>query len=200
MLCASRLRPIHSLSRTMMRAIVVEEAGGADALCLKDVPRPSAGGTAPLGPEEVLVANAYAGVNFIDTYQRSGLYPIKMPAVLGREGAGVVTAVGEAVSEVRPGQKVAYLSPGAYAEETRVAAKHVAVLPESVSLEEGGAALLQGMTAAYLTHYSYRVSKGDCVLIPVSATTGMARASLIQPHCRRPLGGPAGSSARWRMH
>ena len=128
-----------------MRAVVAERAGAPDVLVARDVdvPEPGAG--------QVRVRVAAAGVNFIDTYQRSGAYAMAWPAVLGLEGAGTVDAVGEDVDGVTVGDRVAWAQwPGSYAEQVVVAAPALVPVPDDVPLEVAAALLLQGLTAHYL--------------------------------------------------
>lgn len=147
-----------------MKAIRVHEHGGVDALSLDEVPRP-----AP-GPGEVLVRLAATGVNFIDTYHRSGHYRAELPITLGTEGAGEVVAVGDGVSDVSVGQHVASTNfAGAYAEFAIARAERVVPIPHGVADETAAAALLQGMTAHYLLHDSYPVKVGDTVLVHAAA-------------------------------
>src|SRR5207302_11200032 len=125
-----------------MEAIRVHAPGGSDALRYEDVPRPTP------GPGQVLVKIEAAGVNFIDVYQRTGLYKVPLPFTLGQEAAGGVAAVGPGVSEPKVGDRVAYTSIlGAYAEYAVVPADRVVALPEGVSAKQGVAAMPQGLTA-----------------------------------------------------
>jgi NADPH2:quinone reductase len=125
----------------------------------------------PPGPGEVQVRHAAVGVNFIDTYHRTGLYPIKLPAVLGSEAAGVVDAVGEGVTTFAKGDRVAYgTGPmGAYAEARNMPAAHVVALPAGVDDRTAAAAMLKGMTAQYLLRRTYAVQKGDTILVHAAA-------------------------------
>jgi NADPH2:quinone reductase len=148
----------------MTKAIRVHETGGPDVLTWEDVdvPAPGAG--------EALVRQTAAGLNFIDTYQRSGLYPIALPAIMGNEGAGVVEAVGDGVTEVKPGDRVAYHSaPGAYAEQRIVPAWLLAKLPDEISDEQGASIMLKGGTAQYLLRQIYDVQAGDTIVIHAAA-------------------------------
>jgi NADPH2:quinone reductase len=147
-----------------MLAIRVHTAGGPDALRVDDVPVPiPAAGNA-------VVKLAAAGVNFIDTYQRSGLYAIPLPATLGQEGAGVVTAVADDVSDVRVGDRVAYQGVlGAYAEYAAVPADQLVPVPDGVTLEQAAALMLQGMTAHYLATSTYPLADGDVCLVHAAA-------------------------------
>jgi len=145
----------------MNRAIRIHEHGGPEVLHLEQVelPEPGAG--------EALVRHAAVGINFIDTYHRSGLYPLPaLPAGLGVEAAGEVEAVGPGVSEVQVGQRVAYAArpPGAYAERRIIAAHRLVPLPDSISDRTAAAAMLKGMTVEYLVRRTFRVRAGQTVL------------------------------------
>jgi NADPH2:quinone reductase len=147
-----------------MLAIRAREAGGPEVLEPVDVETPTA------GPGQVLVHNAAIGLNYIDTYQRSGLYPIRFPAVLGQEAAGVVEAVGEDVTRFKVGDRVAYSGQlGAYAEYQVVAAERAVALPDAVSFETAAASLLKGMTAEFLVLRCYPVRAGQTVLVHAAA-------------------------------
>jgi len=147
-----------------MKAIRVHAPGGSDALRYEDVPRPTP------GPGQVLVKIEAAGVNFIDVYQRTGLYKVPVPFTLGQEAAGGVAAVGPGVSEPKVGDRVAYTSIlGAYAEYAVVPAERVVVLPDGVSTKQGAAAMLQGMTAHYLATTTYPLKPGDACLVHAAA-------------------------------
>lgn len=149
----------------MPKAIVLEEFGGPEVMQWRDVPsrEPAEG--------EILIRHTAVGLNFIDTYQRSGLYPIELPSGLGMEGAGEVVAVGPGVSYVIPGNRVAYTSmpPGSYAEERIYPADKVVKLPDGVADDIAAAAMLKGLTAWYLLHRSYAVQAGDWVLLYAAA-------------------------------
>ncbi|ORZ36168.1 NADPH:quinone reductase [Catenaria anguillulae PL171] len=150
-----------------MKAIQVAKTGGLDVLTVSSaVSRPTA---ASLAPGQVLVRNAFSGVNFIDTYHRTGLYTLPLPFIPGREGAGVVEAVAPDVQHVAVGDRVAWLGPGSYAQYTAVNGIHVAKLPAGVSEETGAAALLQGLTALSLVNLAYKVQVGDTVLVHAAA-------------------------------
>lgn len=150
-----------------MKAIRATRAGDASVLKLDDnVPQPKP------GPGEALVRVHVAGVNFADIYYRSGTArtPIPFPFTPGIEGAGTVEAIGEGVSEVKAGDRVAYASGlGSYAEYHVVKAMLLAPLPKELSFEDGGAAILQGMTAHYLVHEFYPVKRGSTVLVHAAA-------------------------------
>jgi NADPH:quinone reductase len=147
-----------------MRAIRVHQYGGPEAMVVDelDTPEPAAG--------QAVVEVAAAGVNFIDTYQRSGAYKGALPLGLGLEGAGTVRAVGAGVSDVKEGDRVAWNGvPGSYATEAAVPADKLVPLPEKLSFEDGAAAMLQGMTAHYLTHSTYPLKSGDTCLVHAAA-------------------------------
>lgn len=147
-----------------MKAVRVNEYGGPTVLQLQEVeaPQPAAG--------QALVRLVNAGLNFIDIYQRRGTYGRKLPFTPGLEGAGVVEAVGEGVTNVKPGDRVAYTGqPGAYAEASVVEAASLIPLPDGFSFEQGAAFPLQGMTAHYLIHEFRLPRAGDVVLIHAAA-------------------------------
>jgi NADPH:quinone reductase len=147
-----------------MKAIQIAQTGGPEVLRLADVPDPSP------GPGQVLVRLSAIGINFVDTYHRGGLYPRAVPFVPGGEGAGEVVAVGDGVSGVAAGDRVASTDlAGAYAELAVVAADRLVPLPAGVPDEVAAAVLLQGMTAHYLLHDSYPVHAGDPVLVHAAA-------------------------------
>ncbi|MEO7794797.1 MAG: quinone oxidoreductase [Thermoanaerobaculia bacterium] len=148
-----------------MRAIRFHRTGGPEVLQLDEIPVPVP------GPGEVRIALRFAGVNFIDTYFRGGLYdPGPLPARSGKEGAGVVTAVGSGVNSPRIGDQVAFWSAtGSYADEVLLPAAQALPLPEGLSFELGAALPLQGMTAHYLVHGIRPVEPGDTVLIHAAA-------------------------------
>jgi NADPH2:quinone reductase len=146
------------------QAVLVRKTGGPEVLELAEV------GVGAPGPREVLVDVAAAGVNYIDTYQRSGIYPIELPFVLGMEGAGTVAAVGSEVSEFTPGDRVAWQGvPGGYAQRALVPADNAVKVPDDVSDEIAAATLLQGITAHYLVASTYEVKPGDDILVHAAA-------------------------------
>jgi NADPH2:quinone reductase len=147
-----------------MKLIQVTQTGGAEQLRYADAPKPAA------GPKQALVKIAAAGVNFIDVYHRTGLYKLDLPFTPGMEAAGTVEAVGPDVSDIKPGDRVAYaMNRGAYAEYTVVPAATLVKLPDGVSFETGAATMLQGMTAHYLTHSTFPLKSGDTCLIHAAA-------------------------------
>lgn len=149
----------------MPLAIRIHETGGPEVLRLEDieVPAPVAG--------EVQVRHTAIGLNFIDVYDRSGLYPQKsLPAGLGREAAGVVTAIGKKVRGFRVGDRVAYVaSPGAYAELRNVPNAVLVKIPAGVSDEQAAVLMLKGGTACYLLRHTYRVKRGDVIVVHAAA-------------------------------
>ncbi len=148
-----------------MKAVRIEATGGPEVLQVVDIDEPQP------KPDEVRVRHAAIGLNFIETYQRSGLYPIRLPAVLGGEAAGTVEAVGEAVTTLKVGDRVAYASggSGAYAEAGTARANRVAKLPDSVSFETAAAAMLKGMTTEFLVRRCAPVKPGMTVLVQAAA-------------------------------
>jgi NADPH:quinone reductase len=147
-----------------VKAIRVHAPGGPEVLRLEDQPPPVP------GPGQVLVQVEAIGVNFIDVYQRTGLYPLASPFTPGQEAAGHVTALGPGVTVPRVGDRVAYTGVlGAYAELAAVPADRVVTLPATVTAKQGAAAMLQGMTAHYLTTATYRLEPGETCLVHAAA-------------------------------
>lgn len=148
-----------------MKAVRIDAHGGPDVIRVEDVPTPSP------GPGEIRVKNAASGINFIDTYHRTGLYKIPMPSGLGQEGAGVVDAVGDGVSAFKVGDRVGYCSgpTGAYAEQHVIKADRAVRLPESISYDIAAASMLKGMTARYLLRKTFRVERGNAVVVHAAA-------------------------------
>lgn len=147
-----------------MKAMRVYKPGGPDVLVLDEipVPEPKAG--------EARVKIEAIGLNYVDIYQRTGLYPLPVPFTLGMEGAGVVDAVGDGVNEVKKGDRVAYaMVSGSYAQYAIVPAWKLAPLPAGIDVESAAALLLQGMTAHYLAHSTYALKKGDTALVHAAA-------------------------------
>ena len=150
----------------MSKAIRIYETGGPDVMRWEDVD--------PGSPEpgEALVRHEAVGLNFIDVYHRTGVYPLpSLPATLGMEGSGVVEKIGAGVTEVAVGDRVAYagVPPGAYAQVRKIPAHRLVKLPDGISFEQGAAMMLQGMTARYLLRGCYDVKKGDTILIHAAA-------------------------------
>jgi NADPH:quinone reductase len=147
-----------------MRAIRAHQYGGPEVMKLDELPTPKP------GPGQALVRIEAAGVNFIDVYQRSGLYKGELPLRLGLEAGGVVEEVGAGVSTVRVGDRVAWTAiPGSYATHNVVPADRLVTLPAGLDARSGAAAMLQGMTAHYLSHDSYRLKPGDTCLVHAAA-------------------------------
>ena len=150
----------------MTHAIRIHQPGGPEVLTWDEVE------VGAPGPGEVRLEQSAVGLNFIDVYHRTGLYPLAdMPAVIGMEGAGQVEAVGEGVNELKPGDRVAYagLPPGAYAQARLIPAHRLVKLPDGISDQQAAAMMLQGMTVQYLVRRTYRVAKGDSVLFHAAA-------------------------------
>ncbi len=147
-----------------MKAIVVSETGGPEKLRYQDAPEPKP------APGLAVVKIAAAGVNFIDIYHRTGLYKLDLPFVPGGEGAGTVEAVGDGVTEVAPGDRVAWgTARGSYAERAALPAAQLVKIPEGVDLQPAAAAMLQGMTAHYLTHSTFPLNNGHACLVHAAA-------------------------------
>jgi NADPH2:quinone reductase len=149
----------------MARTIIIEAQGGPEELKLvkREVGAP--------GPGEVRLTHRACGLNFIDVYQRSGLYPMKLPAALGMEASGVVDAVGPGVTHLGVGDRVAYaaMPPGAYTEARVMPAAQVCPLPDGISFDEGAAMMLKGLTAQYLFRRTTPIKAGDTVLFHAAA-------------------------------
>jgi NADPH2:quinone reductase len=175
-----------------MKAIRFERTGGPEVMEVADVevPSPKAG--------EILVRHEAVGVNFIDTYHRSGLYPVKLPSGLGMEAAGVVEAVGDGVERFKAGDRVAYASGplGAYSEQHVTSAARAVKLAEGVDTKVAAAALLKGMTAEFLVRRTFPVKAGDTIL--VHAAAGGVGSILVQwaKHLGARVIGTAGSEAK----
>ena len=147
-----------------MRAIRIQQFGGPEAMGLEELPTPKP------GDGQALVRIEAAGVNFIDVYQRTGLYKNPLPYGLGLEGAGVVEAVGGGVTTVRVGDRVAWTGiPGSYATHNVVPADKLVTLPAGVDARAGASAMLQGMTAHYLAHSTYPLKPGDACVVHAAA-------------------------------
>lgn len=148
----------------MAKTIRIHQFGGPEVFNVEDVDLP------PPGEGEVRVRQRAVGLNFIDVYQRQGVYPNPLPLVLGNEAAGDVLAVGPGVTEFAPGDRVAYgTALGAYAEERNVPARLLVHLPEAISYEVGAVMMLKGLTAQYLLRQTYKVVPGDTILVHAAA-------------------------------
>ncbi|CAN5405719.1 quinone oxidoreductase [soil metagenome] len=179
----------------MSRAVLIERSGGPEELKIVDVT------VGEPGPGEIRIRHKAVGLNFIDVYQRTGLYPFPMPLRLGMEASGVVEAVGEGVTHLKVGDRAAYASqpPGSYCEERVMPAKCVCKLPDDISFETGAAMMLKGLTAQYLlrkTQPQGGLKEGDFVLFHAAA----GGVGLIACQWARAMGlqliGTAGSDAK----
>lgn len=178
-----------------MKAVRIHEFGGIDKLKFEECEIPK------LEKDSVLIKNNFSGVNYIDTYHRTGLYPVKLPFILGRDGAGLISELGEGITDFKVGDRVAYSNgSGSYAEFTTANINNVVKLPDSVSFEQGTAAMITGLTTHYLGKFlnikeenklkffiflkvkdSYCVKKGDTVLVHASAgALGQALAQICK--------------------
>jgi len=143
----------------MPKAVRFHKQGGPEVLQYEDIP------VGDPGPGQARVRHTAIGVNFVDTYQRSGLYPAQLPQVAGNEGAGVVEAVGPNVADVKKGDRVAYTGlPGSYCEARVVPADRLVKVPEGITDEQAASMMLKGLTVHYLIHSTYPVKRGDTVL------------------------------------
>ncbi len=149
----------------MARTVIIEAHGGPEMLKLVE----RAAGEP--GPGEVRIRHEVCGLNFIDVYQRSGLYPMTLPHALGMEAAGIIEAVGEGVTHLAPGDRAAYAAqpPGAYAEARVMPAAQICKLPEGIAFETGAAMMLKGLTVQYLFHRTVPLTAGDTVLFHAAA-------------------------------
>ena len=163
----------------MAKAIRFQQTGGPEVLVWEDVPvgRP--------GPGEALLRQTAVGVNFVDIYVRRGLYPVTPPSGLGTEGAGVIEELGPGVSDLKIGDRVAYVGgpQGAYAEERVMPADRLVVLPDGISNVQAAAMMLKGLTVQYLIRQIYKVGSGDIILFHAAA--GGASCPLQQEHHRQ---------------
>ena len=147
------------------RAIRIHEHGGPEVLAWEPVE------VAAPGPGEALIAQTAVGLNFIDVYHRTGLYPVpSLPAIIGNEAAGVVEAVGDGVTEVAPGDRVAYcMNIGSYTERRLIPARALVRIPDGISDRQAAAMMLKGCTARYLLKQTYAVQPGDTILFHAAA-------------------------------
>jgi NADPH2:quinone reductase len=143
----------------MAKAVRFHKQGGPEVMQYEEVP------VGEPGPGQARIRQTAIGVNFLDTYQRSGLYQMQLPMIGGNEAAGVVEALGPGVTDLKPGDRVAYTGlPGAYAEARVIPADRMVKLPQSISDEQAASMMLKGMTVHYLIHTTYPVKKGETVL------------------------------------
>lgn len=179
----------------MTKAIRIHQHGGPETMVWEDVT------VSPPGAGEVLLRHTAIGVNYIDTYHRSGLYPLSLPSILGSEGAGVIEAVGKDVNYFKVGDRVAYGNApiGAYSEKRLIPADRLVPIPASITNEEAASLMLKGLTAQYLLRSTYRIKEGDTVLFHAAA----GGVGLIFGQWAKSLGatviGTAGSADKARL-
>ncbi|NIH88604.1 quinone oxidoreductase family protein [Amycolatopsis granulosa] len=168
----------------MPTAVQIRRTGGPEVLEVAEVE------VGDPGPEELLVDVAAAGVNYIDTYHRSGIYPLDLPATLGQEGAGTVAAAGSDVTGFQVGDRVAWQGVlGGYTQRARVPARSAVRIPDGVSDEVAAAVMLQGVTAHYLVRSTYQVAEGDTILLHAAAGgVGLLLAQLAKARGARVIG------------
>lgn len=149
----------------MSRSVIIEQAGGPEQLKLTETQ------VGDPGPGEIRIRHKACGLNYIDVYQRTGLYPLPLPHALGMEAAGIVEAVGEGVTHLKEGDRAAYAAvpPGAYADARVMPAAQVCPLPDGISFEDAASIMLQGMTVEYLFHRTWPLEKGQTVLFHAAA-------------------------------
>jgi NADPH2:quinone reductase len=178
----------------MARAIRIEQAGGPEVMKLAEVD------VAKPGQGQALVRVEAAGVNFIDIYQRSGLYKVDMPYTLGQEGAGVVEAVGQGVTDLRQGQRVAWTGVlGSYATQALVPAARLVPVPDGVSTKTAAAVMLQGTTAHYLTHDTFALHEGhECLIHAAAGGVGLLFCQMARKLGARVIG-TAGSAEKAQL-
>jgi NADPH2:quinone reductase len=154
----------NSRKSAMIKAVVVHEVGGPNVMHLEEIEMPKP------GPGEALVRNHAVGLNYIDTYFRSGAYPTQLPFIPGSEAAGEVIELGKGVKDIKVGDRVAYWANfGGYAEARAVPARRLIKLPKSISYETGAAMLLKGLTAQYLLRQTHKVKKDETILVHAAA-------------------------------
>jgi len=179
----------------MARTVVIEEFGDANSMKIVDLP------VGDPGPGQVRLRHEACGLNFIDIYQRSGLYPLSLPHALGMEGAGVVEAVGEGVGHLAPGDRAAYAAapPGSYCEARVMNAAQVCRLPDGIDFDTGAAMMLKGLTTQYLFRSAGRLTGGETVLFHAAA----GGVGLIACQWARAMGvrliGTAGTDRKCRL-
>ena len=177
-----------------MKAIRISQVGGPEAMRLEDLPDPKP------GAGEALVGVEASGVNFIDVYHRTGLYKTALPLTLGQEGAGTVLATGDGVSEVRPGDRVAWFGAfGSYATRAVVPAQRLVAVPDGVSTRQAAAVMLQGMTAHYLARSTYALKPGDVCIVQAAAGGVGQLLTQIATRLGATVLGTVGSEAKARL-
>ncbi|HEX2727214.1 MAG TPA: quinone oxidoreductase [Beijerinckiaceae bacterium] len=178
----------------MVKAVVVQRFGGPEVLSYEDVQ------VGDPGPGEVRLRQTAIGVNYIDTYFRTGMYPANVPFILGNEAAGEVVAVGQGVAEFKPGDRVAYVTTlGGYAEERVIPTKPLVKIPDGITDETAAAMMLKGMTAQYLLHRTYRVKPGDTILFHAAAGGVGLIACRWAKHLGATVIGTAGSEEKAKL-
>jgi NADPH:quinone reductase len=178
----------------MAKAVRIHRYGGPEVMTYEDVE------VGDPGPGEVRIRNKAIGVNYIDTYFRTGMYPSTLPAVLGNEAAGEVVAVGEGVRDLKRGDRIAYvITLGGYSEERIAPAKSVVKLPDGISDETAAAMMLKGMTAQYLLHRTYKVKRGDTILWHAAAGGVGSIACQWAKHLGATVIGTAGSPDKAKL-
>jgi len=177
-----------------VKAVRLHKTGGPEVLAFEDVTLP------PPGPDQIRIRHTAIGVNFIDTYHRSGLYKLPLPSGLGSEAAGIVEAVGENVRSFKKGDRAAYcMVVGAYAEAANVPAQRTVKLPDGISDEAAAAGLLKGLTAQYLLKATYRVQPGETILVHAAAGGVGLLVCQWAKHLGARIIGTAGSEEKMRL-
>ncbi len=148
-----------------MKAVQINKTGGTEVLEIKDITLDKP------GPEQVTIEQKAIGINYIDTYHRSGLYPLKLPSSLGLEGAGIITEVGEGVKDFKIGDKISYagIPLGSYSTHRNYPIKNLVKVPENIDLEVAATLMTKGLTTFYLLHKTYPVKSGETVLFHAAA-------------------------------
>ena len=148
-----------------MKAVEINKTGGAEVLEIKDI------SLSKPGPEEVTIEQKAIGLNYIDTYHRSGLYPLKLPISLGLEGAGIITDIGENVKNFKVGDKISYagIPLGSYSTHRNYPTKNLVKVPENIDLEVAATLMTKGLTTYYLLHRTYPVKSGEIILFHAAA-------------------------------
>lgn len=180
----------------MVKAVRIHETGGPEVLIYEDV------SIAAPGPGEVHIRNEAVGLNFLDVYYRTGLYPAPdgLPLIPGHEGAGIVLAVGANVQDLKEGDRVAYANPiGAYAQERLIPADRLVKVPDAIPLQQAASMMLKGMTAQYLVRQTFPVRKGDTILFHAAAGGVGLIAGQWAKHLGATVIGTAGSDDKVRL-
>lgn len=165
---------LRAMSTNTMKAVFINEQGGVDKLIYQDISIPK------VSADSVLIKNRVAGVNYIDTYLRSGLYPASLPLTLGKESAGDIVEVGANVKNFKVGDRVVYLGTSAYAEYTNASEAAIAKLSDGITYEQGAAVGIQALTAWTMVRDGYKVQKGDTILVHAAAGgTGLMLCQMI---------------------